>query len=344
MPTDQNERPQDEGTGGEEALIAEFWAPLAAGYAGAFDLQDDCATIVPPPGEELVVTTDALIAGVHFFPGDDPAAIGWKALAVNVSDLAAKGARPLAYVMGAALPEFDRPWLAAFTSGLKAAQDAFGCQLAGGDTDRTPGPLSVSITAFGSVPSGGLVRRGTARTGDRVYVTGTIGDAALGLALMVDPGLRVRCSLDQGHATYLERRFSRPQPPVALVSALRAYASAAMDISDGLMKDFDRLCRASNTGGIIEASSVPLSEAARRVVTAQGAKLEDLMTGGEDYEVLATVALQSVSEFERAAAAAGTRATCIGIMTDAHAGGIAVDATGEPLSFAKPGWDHFLRR
>lgn len=341
MPADPNEKSRSGSVGGEEALIAEFWAPLAAGFAGAFDLKDDCATIAPPAGEELVVTTDALIAGVHFFPGDDPAAVGWKALAVNVSDLVGKGAMPLAYLMNVALPGLDRAWLAAFTTGLRAAQVAFGCQLIGGDTDRTPGPLTVSITALGTAPSGRMVRRATARPGDHVYITGTIGDAAIGLALRKDPHVLDRAGPDQAAASYLEGRFSRPHPPVAIVPALRACASAAMDVSDGLIKDFDRLCRASGVGGVIEASVVSLSEAARSVVDRGEAKLEDLLTGGEDYEVLACVAPDAATEFERLAAESGVRVTRIGTIVDEPVGGTAKSATGESIVFTKTGWDHF---
>jgi len=217
MTRDPSDTAHSRAISGEEALIAEFWAPLAAGFSGAFGLQDDCAVIAPPAGAELVVTTDAVIAGVHFFPDADPGAIAWKALAVNVSDLVAKGAAPLAYLMSVALPEAPhRAWLDKFTQGLRTAQDAFGCQLAGGDTDRTPGPLSVSITAFGVVPAGRMVRRATARPGDHVYVSGTIGDAALGLALRRDPVLGDRCKLDAAASGYLDGKFSRPHPPVAL--------------------------------------------------------------------------------------------------------------------------------
>lgn len=341
MPADQNSGPRSAPTGGEEALIAEFWAPLAAGFSGAFDLKDDCATIAPPAGEELVVTTDALIAGVHFYPGDDPAAVAWKALAVNVSDLVAKGAMPLAYLMSVALPELDRAWLATFTAGLRAAQGAFGCQLIGGDTDRTPGPLTVSITALGTVPAGRMVRRTAARPHDHVYVTGTIGDAALGLLLRKDTQARARVDLDGAAASYLEGRFSRPHPPVAIVPALRACASAALDVSDGLIKDFDRLCRASGVGGVIEASAVPLSDASRSVLANGEAKLEDLLTGGEDYEVLATVAPDAAPEFERLAAASGVRVTRVGTIIEGPVGGTAKSATAERIVFTKMGWDHF---
>jgi len=341
MTRDPNDRPDRELPSGEEALIAAFWAPLAAACPGAYGLKDDCATIAVPPGQELVVTTDALIAGVHFIPEDDPTSVAWKALAVNVSDLVAKGATPLAYVMNVGLPSLDRAWLEAFSGGLRVAQQAFGCQLVGGDTDRTPGPLSISITAFGTVPSGRMIRRSTAQPGDYVYVTGTIGDAALGLALLQDPQTGTRCGLDEAASTYLAGRLSRPVPPLALAPVVRACASAAMDISDGLMKDFDRLCRASGVAGRIEAGRVPLSEAARAILACGGASLTDLMSGGEDYEVLATIAPERAPELERLAAAAGTRTTRIGDITRGSPGAVAVSASGEAITFVKSGWDHF---
>ncbi len=328
----------------EEALIAEYWAPLAAGFEGAYGLKDDCATIEPPPGHELVVTTDALIEGVHFLPTAVAADVAWKALAVNVSDLVAKGATPLAYVMSIALPRLDRTWLANFTTGLAAAQGAFGCPLAGGDTDRTPGPLSVSITAFGSVPKGRMVQRATARPNDLVYVSGTIGDATLGLALRQDPQLRASWILDDAACRFLEAKFSRPHPPVALAPALLAYASAAMDVSDGLMKDFARLCRASEVGGRLEAAQVPLSGPAKSVVAASADALERLMSGGEDYEILACVPPANAAQFEQRAEQAHTRVTCIGAIDTPAAGIAAIGAAGAPMHFTKTGWDHFSAR
>jgi thiamine-monophosphate kinase len=334
--------PSGKNSAGEEAIIATYWAPLAAGYPGALGLKDDCALIVPPLGCELVVTTDGVIAGVHFFPDEDPSAAAWKALAVNVSDLIAKGAAPLTYFMSIALPEAPDPaWLEKFVSGLGAAQAAFGCHLAGGDTDRTPGPLSVTITAIGSVPAGGMVRRSTARVGDQVYVSGTIGDATLGLALRRDPAMRAACGLDSAMCDGLGGKFSRPRPPVALIAALRACASAAVDISDGLIKDFDRLCRASGVGGRIEVPRVPFSDAARAVVAAGGATFSDLITGGEDYEVLVSIPSPRAAEYERLAAAAGIAVTRIGAIEEASAGIYATDAAGAPLPIARMGWDHF---
>ena len=340
----ENDRQRTGAPGGEEALIAEFFAPLSDGFSGAYGLKDDCASIAVPPGYELIVTTDAVIAGVHFLPGDDPAAIAWKALAVNVSDLVAKGAAPLCYVMNLALPALDRSWLAAFSSGLRKAQSAFGCSLIGGDTDLTPGPLSVSITAFGTVPSGRMVQRGTAQAGDIVYVSGTIGDAALGLALRRDPQMATRVGLDSADCTYLEGRLSRPHPPLPLAPVLLTCASAAMDVSDGLMKDFDRLCRASSVAGRLDATLTPLSPPADKVLSADETKLADLMSGGEDYEALATVNPAKAAEFEQLACGAGIPVTRIGSVTAGPAGAVAIDVAGRTMSFGKLGWDHFSAR
>jgi thiamine-monophosphate kinase len=326
----------------EEAIIGAFFAPLASGFPGAFDLEDDCAAIAPPAGADLVVTTDAVIAGVHFLEGEDAGAVAWKALAVNVSDLVAKGAAPFAYVMALALPGApERQWLAAFADGLAAAQAAFGCRLIGGDTDRTPGPLSVSITALGTVPSGRMVRRATARPGDLVYVSGTIGDASLGLLLRRDPALAGRLHISAEARDRLEARHLRPRPPTALAPVVRACASAAMDVSDGLVKDFDRMCRASNVGGHIEAARVPVSQAARAMLDSGSATLANLLTGGEDYEVLATIAPERAGEFERSAEAAGVPVARIGAIAEAGTSVRVIDAAGKELVFTATGWDHF---
>jgi thiamine-monophosphate kinase len=341
MPSDPNDPPRDRVVG-EEALIAEFWAPLAAEFPGAFGLEDDCAVIAPEAGHDLIVTTDAVIAGVHFFPGEGANEIAWKALAVNVSDLIAKGATPFAYVMSIALPEApEHDWIKAFAEGLRLAQNMFHCHLIGGDTDRTPGPLSVSITAFGSVPAGRMVRRSTARPGDVVYVSGTIGDAALGLDLRRHAALSVRCTLGAGARARLDARFCAPLPPIALAPVVREMATAAMDVSDGLVKDFGRLCRTSGVGGRIEAQRVPLSEETQAALAMGLTTLDRLITGGEDYEVLAAVQPQRAAEFERLAYAAGTRVTCIGTIAPPADGVVAIDATGAPLAIAHTGWDHF---
>jgi thiamine-monophosphate kinase len=321
---------------GEESLIQGYLAPLAAGFPGAFGLQDDCALLTPEAGTELVLKTDPIAAGVHFFPDDAPEDIAWKALAVNVSDLAAKGARPIAYLMALALPAAPtRDWMQRFTSGLRSAQDAFGCHLIGGDTDRTTGPLTISITAIGSVPAGRMVRRGTARAGDRLYVTGTIGDAALGLRLRRDSSLAASLGLQPAAAEHLIGRYLRPRPALAIREALRSYASAAMDLSDGLVKDLDRMCRASGVGACIEAARVPLSPAAARAVRAQPRRLADLLTGGDDYEVLVAIPPGSRIAFE-----AATGLAAIGEIVTGQSVRV-LDAGGAPMVFDRTGWDHF---
>lgn len=325
--------------GGEEALIQRYFAPLAAGYPGAFGLADDCAQIAPAPGCELVVTTDAVAAGVHFFPDDAPRDIGWKALAVNVSDLAAKGARPVAYVMAIALPEAPTDdWMSELAAGLGEAQRTFGCHLIGGDTDSRAGPPSITITALGEVPAGTMVRRGAARPGCDLYVTGTLGDAALGLMLRRDPGLARGWGLDEAEARQLVGRYLRPQPRL-LGEVLRRHAVAAMDISDGLAKDLGRMARASGVGARVDAGALPLSTAARRALGRDAGLWERIVAGGDDYELLVAVAPAAGAAFATEAAAAGIPVTRIGHCLVGE--GVAFDLDGTVMQLDRSGWDHF---
>lgn len=327
--------------GSEAELIATYLAPLAADNPGALGLADDCATLAPPPGSELVLTTDSLIEGVHFLPGDIPA---FKALAVNVSDLAAKGADPLAYLLTLALPEPPtHAWMRAFADGLGRAQQAFGCLLAGGDTDRTPGRLTITIAAIGSVPTGCLVPRTGAQAGDRLYVSGTIGDAWLGLQLRSDEGLAGRWGLGDADARRLVRRFEEPSPRLALRDALRAHARAALDVSDGLAKDLGHLCRASRVGARCELARVPLGAPAQRLVGLRAVAIEQLVSGGEDYEVLAAVPAEHCAPFEHRAAAAGVALTDIGALVSADEGIGFLDSAGRVVDLGRGGWEHFDR-
>lgn len=330
----------DDAIHGEDNIVQEFLAPLAAGFPGAFGLQDDCAVLAPAPGCELVVKTDPIIAGVHFLAQADPADIAWKALAVNVSDLAAKGAEPVAYLMALALPHApQRAWMQQFADGLGQAQQAFGCHLIGGDTDRTPGLLTVSITAFGSVAAGKMVRRGAARPGDQLFVTGTLGDAALGLGLLAQPALAAQLSLRAADVAALTRRHSRPQPRLQLVPLLRSHAGAAMDLSDGLVKDCRRLCAASGVGARLRQGDVPLSP---QVENAGPDWQRQALTGGDDYEVLAAVPPAQASAFLADAAALQFRVTRIGEIIDGE--GVTVERPdGTVLEFASAGWDHFAQ-
>jgi thiamine-monophosphate kinase len=323
----------------EEILIARYFRPLAT-HPGAFHLVDDAATVKTPPGFELVVTTDGVIAGVHFFPDDPPETIGRKALRMNLSDLAAKGAKPLCFLLSIALPSgTDEAWIAAFARGLGEDADRYGCTLLGGDTDRTPGPISVSIAAFGTVPQGQMVKRSTARAGDFVVVTGTIGDGALGLKLRRDRALAKAWRLSDTRAAHLARRYLLPEPRNALAEAVLLHASAAMDISDGLVGDLAKLCRASAVAAEIDVARVPLSEAARGAIAAEPGLIETALTGGDDYEIVLTLAPPKLTAFVAAAAAAGVAVTEIGRMIEGE--GIRFVHNGKALSFARPSYSHF---
>lgn len=327
--------------GGEDELIQTTFAPLASGFSGALGLTDDCAFLTPPSGEDLVLTTDAVAAGVHFFPDDAARDIAWKALAVNVSDLAAKGARPIAYLLSLSFP--DRParaWLDGFAQGLTEAQAAFGIRLAGGDTDRRPGPLSATVTAIGSVPHGRMVRRSTARAGDVLFLSGTLGDAALGLRLRQNPCEAQAMGLAPADAGALIARYLRPQPRLALAPHLLAFASAAMDVSDGLLKDCGRMARTSSLRAVLEACRLPLSGPARTALGRQASLLEVVLTGGDDYEVLAAVAPERAAEFQASAAASGVAVAEIGRMAEG-AGVSVADLDGRPMDVDATGWDHF---
>lgn len=331
----------DDRVNDETDLIQTYLAPLAAGAPGALGLRDDAAYFTPPPGTDLVVTTDPIIAGVHFFASERPDDIAWKALAVNVSDLAAKGAAPLAYTMALALPQApQRAWMAEFARGLAAAQAEFGCVLLGGDTDRTSGPLSISITVFGVVPAGRMVQRRTARIGDHVFVTGTLGDAALGLRIHGGAWPAARL-LTSGDAGFLTARYLRPSPRLALAPLLRAYASAALDVSDGLLKDLARLAGGASGAVRVALAVLPLSSSARLLLDGDASCIGAVIAGGDDYEILFTVPAPHVAAFMTEAAGLPFKVSEIGrIEAGAGASILAHDGTAiEPGNGG--GWDHF---
>jgi len=333
-----SKRPSSPGSG-EDRLIARHFRPLAR-HPGAFALGDDAAALTPPPGCDLVLTTDGVIAGVHVFPDDPADAIARRALRVNLSDLAAKGAKPAGFLLAIALPaNIGDDWLAAFARGLGADADRYDCPLLGGDTDRTPGPLSVSITAFGTLPTGTMVRRSGARPGDVLVVSGTIGDAALGLKLRQNPGTGRRLAEDA--RSHLLARYLLPEPRTGLAETLRVHASAALDVSDGLAGDLAKLCRASGVSAQVDVEKVPLSDAARALLSTEPALLERALTGGDDYEILAAIPAGKIESFRAGAAAAGMTVTAIGRV---EAGDGAPQFTGpdkRPLAFDRPSFSHF---
>ncbi|HVV95144.1 MAG TPA: thiamine-phosphate kinase, partial [Hyphomicrobiales bacterium] len=300
------------GRPGEDELIARYFRPLATA-PGAAALLDDAATYQPPEGHELVITTDAVVAGVHYLPDDPPDAVARKALRCNLSDLAAKGARAVGYLVTLALTQdWTTDWLEGFVEGLAADQEEFGISLFGGDTVRTPGPAWTSITALGIAPEGQVPRRRGAAPGQRLYVTGTIGDAALGLRIRQTPALRARWQLDARQAEHLLDRYLLPEPRLSAAALVGAFAAAAMDVSDGLAGDLARMCAASGVGAVLEAERVPLSPAAARAVAADPAALAAVLTGGDDYEILLAVAADLTDAFERAAADQAVRVSAIG--------------------------------
>jgi thiamine-monophosphate kinase len=328
----------DDPTSAEDRLIARHFKPLAT-HPGALGLSDDAAFIKPPAGCDLVLKTDAIIGGVHFFPDDAAHTVASKALRVNLSDLAAKGAKPLGFLLSLALPkETGDDWLADFANGLRGDAVLFACPLFGGDTDRTPGPAMISIAMFGSVPEGTMVRRAGAKAGDKIFVSGTIGDAALGLPLRRGEGANWKLSTE--HRQHLVSRYLLPQPRNALAEAVRTHASAAMDVSDGLAGDLAKLCRVSQVAANVEVNRAPLSDAAKAVIAADDKMLETALSGGDDYEIVCTVPPAKADSFRAAAKAANVPVTEIGEIA-AGEGARFVGADGQAMSFAHASFSHF---
>ncbi len=305
----------------EFGLIARHFRPLAG--PGALDLLDDAAVLAPPPGRELVFTADAMVAGVHFLPNDPADLIARKLLRVNLSDLAAMGAAPWAYLLTVSVPHgTDDAWFAAFAAGLASDQQRFGINLLGGDTTHTPGPLSLSLTAIGHVVPGHAVRRRGAQPGDEIWVTGTIGDGALGLA-----ALQGRLADPTGH---FAGRYHLPQPRLGLISP--ALAHAAMDISDGLVQDLGHLARAAGLAAEIDAHRVPRTRG-------PGPEwLETVLTGGDDYELLVAVPPGGGAALQ--AAAGALPVTGIGQFLPGE-GVRVLNESGAPMSLSRTGWSHF---
>ena len=337
MPSNQDEI--RDGLSGEERLIERYFRPLATA-PNAFGLGDDAAALTPPAGCDLVLTTDGVIAGVHFLPEDPPQSIARKALRMNLSDLAAKGATPAGFLLSIALPtNTQEAWIAAFAEGLGQDISHYDCPLLGGDTDHTPGPLSISIAAFGTVPHGGMVRRATAKLGDIIAVTGTIGDAALGVLLHRDADLAKRWRLSSAAMDHLQQRYLLPQPRNVLADALRAHASAAMDVSDGLAGDLAKLCRASGLAAEVDVDAVPLSDAARAVLSTDAKLIERILTGGDDYEIVLTLPAAKFGALRAAAGNAGVPLAKIGQVISGQ--GVRFLREGKVLSFARPSYSHF---
>ncbi|MCV0369728.1 thiamine-phosphate kinase [Filomicrobium sp.] len=325
----------------EQAMIARVFAPLTAGLPGALGLTDDAAILSAPSGRQLVLTMDTLVQGVHFlFDGSVQQAsdAAYKALAVNVSDLVAKAADPLAYMLSLTLPAVgSTDWLEGLAEGFRQGQSDWSIHLAGGDTVRGTSGLALTVTAIGSVPQETAVLRRNARPGDRLIVTGTIGDAWAGLH--VCQSSEAFAHLSRTDADFLKNRYQRPRPKLGIVEALRTYASAAMDISDGLILDLERMCRASGVGACLRAPQVPLSAPIQQLVNNQKVSLTDALSGGDDYEILAAVPPDALGAFAEAARHAGVSIAEVGEII-ATLGVSVVGDDGNSLSITRKGWDH----
>lgn len=321
---------------GEFDLIARYLAPLAAAAPGAFDLRDDAAIIPVPAGEDLVVTTDAMIEGVHFLARDGAERIARKLLRVNLSDLAAKGAKPIGYQLILGLPGVpDETWLAQFCDGLRRDQEAFGFSLYGGDTVRSPGGITLGVTVFGGLPAGSMLRRSGARAGDDLYVTGSIGDAALGLETKLNHRLFSSAAM-----LFFESRLHIPTPRLAMGQGLRGLAHAALDVSDGLVQDAGHIATQSGLRAVIDAAAVPLSLATRQVVQDDPDLLDVVLTGGDDYELLFAASPGRASQIAALSRTVGLAATRIGRF-EVGAGVVVQDQSGVPLTLRRPGFQHF---
>jgi thiamine-monophosphate kinase len=324
--------------GDEFDHIARWFKPLTFGAPEALDLLDDAAVLPSRPGFDLVVTKDALVAGVHFLPDDPLDLVARKLLRTNLSDLAAKGAEPYGYFLAVAWPkgtgDEDR---ARFSAGLEADQRAYGLKLFGGDTVSTPGPLSLSATLLGWVPSGAMVRRGGARPGEVVLVSGVIGDGGLGLRAATG----ALADAAPEHVAALAGRYRLPEPRLGLREALRGHASAAADVSDGLLADAGHIAKASGVGLRLRLEALPLSDAARAWLARQrdpAGALAELASLGDDYEIVLTAPAEQVAALVAEAAAAGIALAAIGEVVAGE--GVEASFEGRPLALTRRGWTH----
>jgi thiamine-monophosphate kinase len=321
---------------GEFERIARFFAPLAG--PGGLGLRDDAALVNCRTGNELVVTADAIVAGVHYLPSDPPELVARKLLRVNLSDLAAMGARPLHYVLTTALPhELGPEWLASFAEGLGEDQRRFGIDLLGGDSVSTVGPAVLSLTAIGEVAAGNAIRRSGARPGDFIWVSGTIGDAYLGLRLLrgkVYPGLTPE------HRGHLTRRFQIPDPRTELGPLLSGLAHAMIDVSDGLLGDLDHICKASQVGAVVELDLLPVSPAALVILDGDPGIRPRLATGGDDYELLFAAPPDAVKPITVLSSRLDIPITRIGRI-EPGTGVRLVGADGREIAVDQTGYRHF---
>jgi len=315
----------------ELELISRYFTRAAP--AGLLGVGDDCALFPVPAGEQVATSTDLLLEGRHFFPDVDPRALGHKSLAVNLSDLAAMGARPIGCVLGLALPRLDEPWLAAFAEGFHALAAAHGCPLIGGDTTRSAHDLAISVTVFGAVPAGQALRRDAAQAGDDIWVSGELGAADVAYRLL-DGQYPANDALLAATRAALEW----PQPQVALGMALRGIAHAAVDLSDGLLQDLGHILTASRLGARLEYDRMPVAAAVAALDDAP--RRRAVLGGGDVYQLCFTAPAAQREAVQAAARAASAQVTLVG-QTLAQSGLQVLDGQGRPLADLPGGFDHF---
>lgn len=319
----------------EFGLIKKYFLPLAEQYEGSLKLADDAALIAAPPGKEIVITKDAISEGVHFLGDEDAALIARKLLRVNLSDLAAMGASPLCYFIAAMLPkDIGEEWIRHFALGLKEDQLRYAIALAGGDTVATMGALSLSLTAVGTVDAGTALRRSGARTGDTIYVSGTLGDSALGLKL-----LQGEIDAPEAVREFLERRYLLPEPHIALGHKLVGVASACMDVSDGLLQDLGHICEASGVGATVHRHLLPRSKAAQALLDMDRGLWDAVTGGGDDYQLLFTAPADKETKIHAIAHELELPLTNIGVIEKGQSVYL-LDESGKPVT-AVSGFRHF---
>ncbi|MBO6825712.1 MAG: thiamine-phosphate kinase [Sneathiella sp.] len=323
-------------SGQEFKIIEQIFRPLAASHPGTFNLTDDAAIFSPPSGKDLVVTKDAMVAGVHFLENDNPQNIARKLLRTNLSDIAAMGGKAYGYLLATAWPQdLDIQWVRDFAAGLADDQRIYGVTLMGGDTVKTPGPMTLSLTLFGTVPKGQRLLRSGANVGDLICVSGTIGDAALGLKAV----LGEIPDISKNDSDFLENRYYLPRPRCLLGPRLLDLATSCLDVSDGLLADLGHIVSCSAVSGQLSIADIPLSDSVKTVLNAGQASFQDILSGGDDYELLFTIPSRKRDELQRLENECAVPISVIG-KVKAGDGVHVLDENGALMSFARTGWQH----
>ncbi len=326
----------------ERDLIDTYFRPLTKGDSAALNLTDDVALLAPPEGQELVISKDLFIEGVHFLPQDSAANIGFKALATNISDMNAKAASPIGFFLGLALPESPTPdWMQEFCKSLDVLSTAFNCPLLGGDITGAKAGLSISITIMGQVERGKMVKRSTATVGDKLYVSGSVGDAVLGFQLMQEPKVQQTWDLTDEEVKFLIHRYCHPIPRGGANALLKQHASAAMDLSDGLFSDLEKLCTASEKSAEIALESIPLSEPLQKAIKVDPSLRDLALSWGDDYEILAAIPADKEPAFVKDAMFSGVTMTKIGTITEGQTKPRYLDASGQEQTITSGQFRHF---